>query len=370
MRRTYYLRCLHVPADRKNPYQRALGMALHSLGVRVQRRPFRWNLLAVMRRVDVLHIHWTSAVVDNPWWKFAMGMPWLALQLLILRVRRVRVVWTVHNLAAHESRRPVRNWLGSVLIGRLAQVVIVHGPSARESVARRFLIPRGKIAVIPHGNYLGLYPKVASRSAARVALGLGAESKVVLFLGHIRPYKGVEDLIEVFKNLGDPRAVLVIAGKPLNPAYQAQISRLSANHPQIRFFPGFVADARVGQFMSAADVVVFPYREVLTSGAVVLAMSFGKACVAARLGCIGDVLDENGGILYDPARRGALGRALAEALASPKRLEAMGQHNRAKAQWWSWPRVAAATAVAYAGVVPTFGLHRGVPVEAAAAAAD
>jgi len=347
------LRALHVPVDRKNPYQRALGHALHPLGVRIRRLPLRWNLLRLMRGMDVLHIHWTSGVVNNPLWKVLIGYPLLALQFLLLRLSGRKLIWTVHNLEGHECRRPLQNWVGSALIGAFANVVIVHGKNARRIVARRFRIRRGKIAVIPHGNFIGLYPETTSRAIARHGLALAADKKAILFLGHIRPYKGVEDLIAAFNATGDPQAVLLIAGRPLDDDYRGRIERLVASNPKIGFFPGYVPDNQIADFMRAADVVIFPYKEILTSGSVLLAMSFGKACVAPKLGCICDVLDESGAFLYDGGP-GALERALREALSSHKRLEAMGMNNRAKAQQWSWRRVAEATAQAYAGKVAVF----------------
>jgi len=346
------LRTLHVPVDRRNPYQRALGLALHPLGVRVRRLPLRWNVLRLMRGLDVLHIHWTSAVVNNPLWKVSLGYPLLAMQFLILRLSGRKIIWTVHNLEGHECHRPIQNWVGSVLIGVLANVVIVHGKNAREIVAERFLIKRSKIAVIPHANFIGLYPETSSRGSARDGFKLSPEKKVVLFLGHIRPYKGVENLIRAFNSVADPKAVLLVAGRPLDDDYQERIERLTAGNPRVKFLPGYVADDRIQEFMLAADVVVFPYKEILTSGSVLLAMSFGKACIAPKLGCICDVLDDVGAFLYEERGVTGLERALRDALSAPKRLDLMGKHNKAKAQQWSWDRVAEATAQTYEGKVP------------------
>ncbi|WP_242482112.1 glycosyltransferase, partial [Trichormus variabilis] len=63
------------------------------------------------------------------------------------------------------------------------------------------------------------------------------------------------------------------------------------NEPNIKFIPGFVPSEKLQIYLNACDVVVFPYRDILTSGAVMLAMSFGRACIAPRKGCIAEVLD-------------------------------------------------------------------------------
>jgi glycosyltransferase involved in cell wall biosynthesis len=86
---------------------------------------------------------------------------------------------------------------------------------------------------------------------------------------------------------------------------------------------------------------------VLTSGAVILAMSFGRACIAPATGCIQDVLDERGAFLYDPERPGALRDAIARALGCRDRLREMGAYNLERAREWGWDRVARETAHVY-----------------------
>jgi beta-1,4-mannosyltransferase len=93
-------------------------------------------------------------------------------------------------------------------------------------------------------------------------------------------------------------------------------------------------------------VMVYPYRDILTSGAVLLGMSFGRACVAPKIGCIAETLDDAGGILYAPGAS-ALLNAMGQAYARREELETMGQHNLEKARLWSWDRVAAQTLDAY-----------------------
>ncbi|MBU4204758.1 glycosyltransferase, partial [Patescibacteria group bacterium] len=67
----------------------------------------------------------------------------------------------------------------------------------------------------------------------------------------------------------------------------------------------------VGQYyMRAADVCVFPYRHVTTSGAAILALSFGVPVIAPRVGCFVDLIGGERGVTYDAARPGALAEAL------------------------------------------------------------
>ena len=341
--------CAFIPFDAKNPYQPALVGALGKLDVRVQGQPWRWLLLSQLRGMDVIHIHWTSGPANERLWKFALGYPLLALQFLWLRMQGRRIVWTVHNLESHEKRNPIRDHMVSWLLGRMANGVIVHGESAKRAVAQRFGVAPKKITVIPHGNYIGLYPNDIGREEARRRLKLEAHQRVALFLGNIRPYKGVTELIEAFRGLQARDAVLVLAGRPLNAEVEQTVARLAGDDGRVLFHPGFVDDSRVQEYMNAADVVVFPYREVLTSGAIVLAMSFGKACVAPRLGCIPDVLDSRGGFLYDPDAPDGLASALRAALDAGDGSADMGHRNRETAEAWSWDRIASQTLDVYRG---------------------
>src|SRR5690606_12714398 len=128
-------------------------------------------------------------------------------------------------------------------------------------------------------------------------------------------------------------AELVIAGSPLNAQVEKDV-RDAVTSPHVHLHPHFVPDAEIQVYMNAADAVVLPYQDVLTSGAVVLAMSFGKACIAARIGCIPDMLDDEGAILYQPDHPDGLRKALEQAHASPDRLTRMGERNAERASTW------------------------------------
>lgn len=345
------MRALHLPFDHHNPYQTALASALRATGVEVKHARLGWRIWKSARRAEVVHIHWTHALARAAGWKFLLGFPFLVAQLLALRLTKRRIIWTAHNLSNHEQRHRLRDWLTAATVGHLAHAVIVHGDSAQRALVRRFGISQRKTAVIPHGHYIGYYPDEVGRKEARRHLRLPGRARVILFLGHIRPYKGVEELIASFRSIKSEESMLLLAGRPADRALESRLRSL-ADGDAVRFEPGFVPNEQIQIFMNAADAVVLPYRDVLTSGAVVLAMSFGKACIAPRLGCIVDTLDERGAFLYDPSDRRGLESALRAALAADDQLSAMGRHNFGKASRRSWEQIAAVTAQLYRGHAP------------------
>src|SRR4029077_3958608 len=99
--------------------------------------------------------------------------------------------------------------------------------------------------------------------------------------------------------------------------------------------------------MNACDVVVLPYLEILTASAAMLAMSFGKACIAPRLSGMTDLLDDQGAFLYDPGQPHALSEAMRTAAHKRDDLSQMGSYNVAKVSDQSWSKTAAATLKIY-----------------------
>jgi glycosyltransferase involved in cell wall biosynthesis len=127
---------------------------------------------------------------------------------------------------------------------------------------------------------------------------------------------------------------------------------------RVLYVPGYVPDDQVQLYMNASDVAVFPYRRSLTSGALILAMSFGRACIAPRLPATTDVIDDGGGLSFDVTSPGGLAGVLRAAIGRRSELLAMGRLNRARAECWDWNTIARATAVRYEEAMAIAGATR------------
>jgi len=173
-----------------------------------------------------------------------------------------------------------------------------------------------------------------------------------LYLGSLRPYKGVEELLDGFEHLGEQSTVLVIAGSVPDPAYLERVRRRAAS-PRVMFVGRFVPNGDLQFYFNAADAVVLPFRDVLTSASLVLAMGFGRMVIAPRLGCVPDYADAEGCLLYDPDQPQALEAALRLALS--RDVEACGRRNLARARRLDWGMTAARTAEIYASLPPKRG---------------
>jgi beta-1,4-mannosyltransferase len=329
-----------------NPYQPLLKDGLLAAGVAVQAPGKLAELSKSASNGDLAHLHWLPPTGLGP--RRLLNTFQFLRQLTALRRKGIPIVWTAHNVIPHESRQPrIDLWL-SGKVTRMADRIICHSESARdEIVAQLKLTDPSKIRVIPHGHYVDSYPNSLSRAECRQRLSVESDDLVFLFLGRIRAYKGVFTLLESFQRHPAHKAKLIIAGKPHDQAVDAEVRGRIKGDERVIYRPGFMADADIQLYLNAADAVVFPYQKSLTSGALILAMSFGRACIAPRLPGTVDCLTEDGGILYDATRPEGLSEALAAANSQRDQLGRMGAKNLERARSWDWPSIAKATAACY-----------------------
>ena len=297
-------------------YTECFYPALSALGVKVRAGVLagRW-LFTNLRDVDYVHVHWPSFLYSAPTrgaclYRFSLFLFFL----LLCRWRGIRLVWTVHNLYPHDRCViPQFDRLARRLLVRLAARFAIHGRSAAAEVQRAFPAVADRVVLIDHGHWVDRFPRSTSRKAARSALGLRESDFVYLFVGLCKPYKNVHGLIRAFDALPGNDA-LVIAGKFQDPGYEAAIRAAIDRSPKrIILHAGFIPDEKLQVYLLAANVVVAPYRDVLTSGTAMLALSFGRPVIAPKIGFLKDAIVDGCGVLYDPVAPDGLTAAMTAA---------------------------------------------------------
>lgn len=339
---------MHRLRDRDNPYMTLLINALSAAGVEVAApvsgRFHLWKSVFVKRRPDVVHLQWQHDYFTGAtrWLAFRRSTQFLV-QILGLRLARVPVAWTVHNIVNHEGRQARWESLMCRILARTVSALIVHCDEAVEAVATAYGVDPKRIRVVPHGHYADVYPAPREKELARRSLGIDSAARVLLFFGQVRPYKGLEELLDAFAKLEDPDIRLVVAGEPkfgMEDVLQARAERDPRVNARLEFLP----DDDLLDYIAACDLVVLPYRKSLTSGAAILAFSSGRPVVAPRLGCMRGFPPE-AAVLFDPESCDGLETALREALSKP--LEKMGQAGRDHVARFPWSRVANQTIEVY-----------------------
>jgi len=338
-----------------NPYQQLLSQSVASYGVDVQLSDGvgRLPILGAISKwgtPQILHLHWTQGfLTSESRIKSSILAGRFLGELLAVKKKGIKLIWTVHNLLSHERQVKGEQYINHML-GHLCNHMIVHSSFGRDAVKEAYRLPTNvseKIHVIPHGHFLDSYDNVVSKQEARAQLGLPADATVFLFFGAIRPYKGVSRLVKAFRKVASPKAYLVIAGKPLNGEIAEEIMRACEGDPRIHLCLQNVPAEQIQVYMNASDVTVFPYQDIFTSGSVLLAMSFGKAIIAAQLRYLREVIDPEGALFYrtDDELECMLEMALTVDLAR------MGARNRVRAQSFNWEGIGRRTSELYWQVI-------------------
>ena len=350
------LRSLFLSQWKFNPYQKLLVRHLRALGVEIAERSTRKAFLgpALFRyKPDILHLQNILPLTRKKnGLLVVLDLLLFLFQLIFLRAVGVKIVWTAHDLRSHEGKNAGLERVATILIGRMAHAIIAHCEKARAELLKQPLIGReDKVLVVPHGHYIGYYDNNISRARARMVLGLPEDSFTFLLLGWIGAYKGIVELIDAFGRMRSDKAYLVVAGNSPDPKFTDMIQQKVAWQDQIKFIPGFIPENEIQVYMNACDVVVLPYRDILTSGVVLLAMSFSRPCVAVRRGCIDEVLNDSGAFLYEPHSEEGLLRAMECAIDRRDELAGMGRYNQERAHQWGWDQVAQRTLAVYRRVL-------------------
>jgi beta-1,4-mannosyltransferase len=334
---------------RSNPVIDLMEDALMARGVQFARAgsdylSFGW-LWRQRGKINILHFHWLEYHYRRP----TRTGSWLALakfcaKVAFARILRYRVVWSMHNLVPHERETLRLDSVGIRWMTAVANAVIVHCNEGRRLLAECY----GRSSRVFRaylGHYVDVYPQAVERAEARDRLGIDRESALLLFFGAVRPYKGLELLLDEFKGMPDQGLRLVIAGNPLNDEYAGRIRTLAALDSRVTAKLEWIADEDVPLLFGAADLVVLPFTSILTSSSAITAMSFGRAVVAPAAGCLPELIGKDCGMLYDPSQPGALGAAVHACLQLD--LTAMGQRALERVSQFTWDDLADQTIAAY-----------------------
>jgi beta-1,4-mannosyltransferase len=236
----------------------------------------RW-LKSNAHEFDALHIHWP----ENLWrrrGKGAMGA------LRVIGVRRylklakclgLKLIWTVHNLEHHEGV----NWidrLGYRILAKESDLVICHSHYAAEALIQRDR-PAGRVVIMPHGNYDGIYPPPRPRNIVLKELGLNPERPVVCCLGRIRYYKGIDIAIEALRSLSG-QIQLIIGGSP-----DYDVRALAKDLNGAAQISHKLSEQQFADTVGASEAVLLPYRKITGSGVLLAAWTLGCGVVASDL---------------------------------------------------------------------------------------
>ena len=273
--------------------------------------------------------------------------------MLLARVMGKKILlWSESTAADRRSGGKVREFLKRKIVS-YCDGYLASGSAAKEYL-ERLGAPSPRIQVVPNSTDNGFYARSRERITRHRRVWrrrLGLPKKVILFVGRIEQWKGIEDLIAAFLRL-DPmgKTGLVLAGS--GPGLLRLRRRAKTRGWRNLFLPGFVPRDRLPLYYSTADVFVLPTWHDSWGFVVNEAMASGLPVVVSSVaGAARDLVhDGENGFVYPVRDVERLRSALHTILSRRGLRERMGQASRKIIEKFSPEGSAAAMAGAILGM--------------------
>jgi glycosyltransferase involved in cell wall biosynthesis len=288
----------------------------------------------------------------------------------ILGIRKLGlpVVTTVHHpltvdrRASFERDESLREAIGTMsfypvamqgFVARRLDGLFTSSTESARAIQRDFRIPGEWIRMLANGVDTELFqPGAGGERNADEILCVGRASD---------PNKGIGNLIEALARLPHPlRLTLVDDDHPDSSARKLARRLGCADRLQIT---GRIDNDELVRYYQRASLVVVPSRYEGFGLPAVEAMACGTPVVACAAGALAEVIRATGGgVLVPPDEPDALAAAIADLMARPEICSMLGKRGNIRVhEAYAWPRVARATAGAYAEIIEEFRYRLGRP---------
>ena len=350
------MKILVFPKD-ENPYQELLYARMRRRGVRVSyigRLTPSHSLNVLLLPIEMairrlfgaraVHLHWVFAFrlprAKQSKIMLLISQAWFILWLQSCRFLGLRLIWTVHNVLPHDQVFEDDVAMRRALVST-CDLVIVHSRASLSGLEEIGAAPKHAV-VIPHGPFI---PE-CDLNSLRQAGGDGSPYRF-LFVGQLKAYKGVHDLLDAFEALPkEEKCHLTVAGKCQDPALLARLSNFPERDDiSIAVGPEWLPDAVVSNLLSASDIVVLPFKKITTSGSAILAMSYGRPIIIPDAETVRDI-PERAAMRYDGTVQGLTTAMATMATMEPTELAAKAEAARVYANRISWDEIAELTRLA------------------------
>jgi glycosyltransferase involved in cell wall biosynthesis len=269
---------------------------------------------------------------------------WLTLPPLdvhLLPPRRPRVMTAHYILPPQPTRRQVKS--ARRVFGAM-DAVVAHSEHGAARLRDEVGLDPAKVRVIPHGAFDYL-TKLPAEKPLPPELE-GAEGPVILCFGLLRPYKGIENLLEAYRRLvvavPEPPELWIVGNPRMDIGPLRELAAQAGG--RVRFVTRFVEDAEIPAIFRRADLLVLPYLDAEHSGVLYTGLAFGRPLVLSAVGGFPEVAETGAARLAPPGDTAALAATLGELVADEAaRAELAAAATRAAAGPFSWDETARRT---------------------------
>jgi len=300
--------------------------------------PLTWVWAGLSTKGKIVHIQWWTSVLSPIYFTI----------FLFLKLKRKKIILTVHNITGHESNLLDRTIIK--VIFSFPDKFILHSDKNIKQMQDIFNIPYNKLINIPHGIFDFYKDTNISKKEARKRLNINQEAPVILCFGNIREYKGVDILIKAFSLVKKelPDALLLIVGECWIDwkIYGKLIEKYSLKNNVITILK-HVPTSEVKFYFASSDVVALTYEKFeAQSGVGNIALAFHKPMVVTNVGALPDLVKNKDCVLETEDIKG-IARQMIRILQNKKLAEELSKDSKELCKDFSWDGIAKKTIKLY-----------------------
>lgn len=247
----------------------------------------------------ILHYHW----LEFQDFKSLLGMPWKIACIYLFKMLGGNIVWTLHNEFPHDQKYLGFHRYLHKKMAMWSDALHVHCKTAVTKMSPRLQAPTEKFKLVPHPEYpVQPIPKkeAIEKLNTYFQCNLSTSMPLLLMFGNISRYKQIEQVADIVIDIESDCKLLIVGPiKKGNMKLYEELEEKQNRSERIRIVPDFIQEGHVPWFYSAADICVFNYREILSSGSYHMARAHHKTIVAPDLGCLSEKHDQPNVYLFE-----------------------------------------------------------------------
>jgi len=241
---------------------------------------------------DVVHVEFVPLM--------NYSLPFERWFLKLARLFGSKLVYTMHNVLPHDSHQRHRRAYAKIY--RLADRIICHDEQAKNRLIAEFTVENDRISIIPHGELFS--DKTQADPSSTPLPKTKSKELVVLCQGIIRPYKGIPFLLHAWKvalQAGLQASLWIVGTGEESILRQIEQEAVALDlGSSVHFDFRFVSVEELSRYYQSADILVYPYSDITTSGALMTGIGYGKAIVATNLTAFEQMLQHEHNALLAP----------------------------------------------------------------------
>ena len=231
----------------------------------------------------ILHIHWLFQFKLH--WQVSRGWKhlmrhWFALWIIITRVLRIKIIWTVHDPLPHEQVFDNDLMAAEFLINNCSSLVALNKHSLGKLQIKN---NENKVLLMPEGPLT--MPTTIRKVEYRNLLQVAPEKRLIVLAGYLQPYKGVTALLDGAFSLPSTFAIRIAgrADEQYRNELEVTLLALKSRNIDIEIAFGRLTDDEYGAYLNSADFICVPFKQINNSGSINSALCAGVPVIVPNI---------------------------------------------------------------------------------------